>query len=400
MTRKEFLKNSAAFSLGLPFLSMFLDSCDDDGITPSTFETDFTGKVIIVGAGAAGMAAGYLLQRYGVDFQIIEASSNYGGRVKRTDTFTDFPIDLGGEWIHDNPSILAQLINNPGVNANIDVVTYNPKTFQFWDNGKLKQRNFARHFYSEYKFKSTTWYGFFEKYLVPSIADNMLFNKPIVEINYSTDKVKLTAADNEVFEADKVIVTIPIKVLQSDLVSFVPALPDAVSTAIDSIFVGDGFKAFIEFNEQFYPDILMTGKFFEEISSGDKIYYDAAFGKDTDKNVLGLFTIDDEAAVYASLDTEQEIIDKILGELDEIFEGKASENYVQHIFQNWTKEPYIKGSYTSVFNNDYDATVSTLSAPIDNKVFLAGEVLGGDNQATVHGACQAGYAQVEKMLKG
>lgn len=399
MNRKEFIKNSIGLGLGLPFLSLFLDSCDDNVVTP-TFQTNFTGKVIIVGAGAAGMGAAYLLKRYGVDFQIIEASNDYGGRIKRTDTFTDFPIDLGGEWIHDHPSILAQLINDPTVKANVDVISYSPKTFQAWDDGKLKQRNFARHFYSEYKFKSTTWYGFFEKYIVPSIADKMVFDTPITNVNYATDKVTLTAQNGQIFEADKVIITVPIKILQGDLVSFTPALPTNVKTAIDSIFVGDGFKAFIEFKERFYPDILFNGQFLTEVSNGDKIFYDAAFGKDTTTNVLGLFSIDDGAMPFAELNTEQEILDKILGELDEMYNGKASENYVQHIFQNWSKEPFIQGSYTTTFANDYDETLNALATPIENKVFFAGEALGNDNQATVHGACQTGYAQVEKMLVG
>lgn len=398
MTRKEFIQNSIGLGLGLPFLSLFLDSCDDNIATP-TFQTDFTGKILIIGAGASGMAAGYLLQRYGVDFQIIEASSNYGGRVKRTDTFADFPIDLGAEWIHDNPSILAELINDPTVDAKIDLVSYSPKTFQTWDDGKLKQRNFARHFYSEYKFKSTTWYGFFEKFIVPSIIDKMVFNTPITNIDYSSDKVKLTAQNGEAFEADKVIVTVPIKILQGDLVSFTPDLPSNLKTAIHSIFVGDGFKAFIKFKERFYPDVLFNGRFLTEVSKGNKIFYDAAFGKDLNTNVLALFSVDDGAAPYASLNTEQAILDKILTELDEMFDGKASENYVQHIFQNWSKEPFIQGSYTSIFNNDYDETIETIATPIENKVFFAGEALGDDDQATVHGACLSGYSQVEKMLK-
>ena len=38
-----------------------------------------------------------------------------------------------------------------------------------WKDGKLRKRNIASHFYSEYKFKSTTWYGFFEQHIVPTI---------------------------------------------------------------------------------------------------------------------------------------------------------------------------------------------------------------------------------------
>jgi len=84
MTRKEFIEKSLLMGIGLPFLSStFLQSCSkDDSIFPK-FQTNFSGKVIIVGAGAAGLAAGYLLKRYGVDFEIIEAASVYGGRLKK-----------------------------------------------------------------------------------------------------------------------------------------------------------------------------------------------------------------------------------------------------------------------------------------------------------------------------
>ncbi len=395
MTRKEFLRNSLTLGIGLPFLSTLMSSCDENEIVTPTFQTNFAGKVIVIGAGAAGMGAGYLLSRYGVDFQIIEASNDFGGRIKRADNFADFPIDLGGEWIHDNPSILAELINNPNVNANVDLISYSPKTFQTWNNGTLKQRNFARHFYSEYKFKSTTWYGFFENHIAPSILDKMIFNTPITAIDYTVDKVQVTAQDGQIFEADKVIVTTPITILQNGMINFSPALPNAVQANIDSVVMGDGFKAFIEFKERFYPDILLTGNLLEEASSSSKTFYNAAFGKDSSKNILGLFCVDDRATPYAQLDTEQETLDTILAELDEIYDGKASEHYVKHVFQNWSKEPYIQGSYSS----DYD-DISALSEPINNKIYFAGELFGGDNSSTVHGACQSGYAQVEKALNG
>ena len=57
-------------------------------------------NVLIIGAGAAGITAGHLLAERGVDFEILEASSTHGGRVRKVDDFVDFPIDIGGEWIH------------------------------------------------------------------------------------------------------------------------------------------------------------------------------------------------------------------------------------------------------------------------------------------------------------
>ena len=56
-------------------------------------------KILIVGAGVAGITAGHILAEHGVDFEIFEASATYGGRVRKVDDFVDFPIDLGAEWI-------------------------------------------------------------------------------------------------------------------------------------------------------------------------------------------------------------------------------------------------------------------------------------------------------------
>ncbi len=53
-----------------------------------------TMKVVIVGAGVAGLTAGYLLEQSGVEFEILEARSEYGGRVRKLEGFADFPIDI------------------------------------------------------------------------------------------------------------------------------------------------------------------------------------------------------------------------------------------------------------------------------------------------------------------
>ena len=57
-------------------------------------------QVLIIGAGAAGLTAGYILHNKGVSFEILEAADTYGGRLKKTEALADFPIDLGAEWLH------------------------------------------------------------------------------------------------------------------------------------------------------------------------------------------------------------------------------------------------------------------------------------------------------------
>lgn len=343
MTRKEFVEKSLMMGIGLPFLSNVLfQSCSkEDSIFPK-LQTNFSGKVIIVGAGAAGLAAGYLLKRYGVDFEIIEASPVYGGRLKKASNFADFPIDIGAEWIHTDPKILADIINNPGSDVNIDIIVYNPQTIKSWTNGKLKSHNYIRSFYSEWKFKSSTWFDFFEQFIVPEVSDKIVLNKPITEINYQGDKIQLTTEANDTFEADKVLITTPIKILQNEQIAFQPPLPNDKKEAINNIFMGDGIKIFIEFKEKFYPDILAFGNIFQALDEEEKFVYDAAFRKDSSKHILGLFAINERAGEYTQLNSEQEIIDKFLAELDGIFEGKATANYLNHIIQNGPKSHTFK----------------------------------------------------------
>ena len=386
--------------IGLPFLSSaLLQSCGKaDAIFP-TFDTNFSGKVMIVGAGAAGLAAGYLLKRYGVDFEIIEAAPVYGGRLKKSADFTDFPIDIGAEWIHTDPKILADIMNNPNSNANIDIIVYNPQTIQSWKNGKLKSHNYVSSLYTEWKFKNSTWFDFFEQYIVPEIADKIVLNQPISEINYETDKVVLKTVNNEIYEADKVLITSSIKTLQNQQITFQPSLPNEKAAAIGKVFMGDGIKIFVEFKEKFYPDILAFGNIFQALNQEDKFVYDAAFRKDSNKHILGLFAINDKANAYTQLDSEQDIIDKFIAELDEMFDGKATANYVKHIIQNWSKEPYIQGAYSYSFDGNQKNIVETIKQPVLDKIFFAGEALSIENQSTVHGACESAYSMIAKMLK-
>ena len=190
-------------------------------------------------------------------------------------------------------------------------------------------------------------------------------------------------------------------VLQSDLIQFIPALPAERQTTLDGINMPDGIKVFMEFSERFYPDILNMGSLgnFVNDSNGERIYYDAAFRKDSDKNILALFSVGADSTQYSSLDTDDDVIAKILGELDEVYGGKASATYLNHIVQNWSKEPYIQGSYAHHDWEKYPEIVAMFKQPIDDKIYFAGEAWA-DDWATVHGAAQSAYVAVEKVLAG
>jgi monoamine oxidase len=59
-----------------------------------------TVDIVIVGAGAAGLAAAKAAQANGLTFQLIEASHRIGGRAYTEQMAPGMPMDLGCHWMH------------------------------------------------------------------------------------------------------------------------------------------------------------------------------------------------------------------------------------------------------------------------------------------------------------
>src|SRR5256886_6257069 len=53
-------------------------------------------KVAIIGAGPAGLTAGYILSKEAVRVVVLEADPVYVGGISRTVTYKDFHFDIGG----------------------------------------------------------------------------------------------------------------------------------------------------------------------------------------------------------------------------------------------------------------------------------------------------------------
>src|SRR5215813_1619871 len=56
--------------------------------------------VVVVGAGAAGLAAAHRLRQRGVDALVLEARDRLGGRAHTVTTMTGHAVDLGCGWLH------------------------------------------------------------------------------------------------------------------------------------------------------------------------------------------------------------------------------------------------------------------------------------------------------------
>ena len=74
-------------------------------------------RVVVIGAGLAGLGAAQDLARAGCDVQVLEARDRPGGRVWTSRLWPDLPVDLGATWVHGirkNPLMgLADAVEAP-----------------------------------------------------------------------------------------------------------------------------------------------------------------------------------------------------------------------------------------------------------------------------------------------
>jgi monoamine oxidase len=367
MTRREFIKICGILGMSLP-VQASLSSCNKN----DSIEKQFKGKVIIIGAGAGGLSAAYLLQQQGIDFEILEASPIYGGRMRINTSFTNFPIPLGAEWLETDKGIFQEIVNDSSVSIHIETVPDAP----------------------ELKFVNYSWYNFFEEYIVPSIADKISYNTVVQSIDYSMDQTIITTP-NKQYTADKVIVSVPLKILQDGAISFIPSLPNEKLNAIADTVIWEGFKAFFEFSTKFYNDEFQFP--ITPTTDGEKIYYNAALGQNTSKHILGLFVVGKPALDYNSL-SDHDLKTFILNELDGIYANQATPNYIKHLSQNWKNEPFIKSGYMT--DHADSETVKELGKSVANKIhFAGGAYTDGEDWVSVHTAAQSARKAVEALLK-
>lgn len=99
-------------------------------------------RTLVIGAGAAGLAAARSLHDDGRNVTVLEARDRLGGRAYTSFDFAEHPVELGAEYIHGENVCTWALLERFGLNA-IDI---HPRLrfFAFIDGRLLDQDAFAR----------------------------------------------------------------------------------------------------------------------------------------------------------------------------------------------------------------------------------------------------------------
>jgi len=405
-----------------------------------------TPTVAIIGAGATGLYAGYLLRKKGIDFRIFEASDRYGGRMGKLEGFADFPLDLGAEWLHGKKSLLKAFIKQSGTKITKDrseewfwfqeafteklprdleamleegadapdmsylayatqqgfgeayryliemyagdlgadareiSVKWNAIEFENWSSGN-----------KDYKFRKT-YFDLIDETIASSIQQYISLHTPIVKVAYGGEGIQLTDRAGQVHAAKRAILTVPITVLQGGDIAFDPPLPSEQREAFTRIGMGPAIKVFLKFRERFYHENIGGGRVCAA-------YADERVGKKGEDHVLMAFVMGQQAAALTALESDQDIVNALLGELDGMYEGKASALFEKAKVIDWTSHPFIRGGYS--FSKVGIGNARAIAAQaVANRLFFAGEAmnLNGHHQ-TVHGAMETAETQVRALIE-
>ncbi|KAG8037857.1 hypothetical protein G9C98_006068 [Cotesia typhae] len=220
-------------------------------------------RVIIIGAGVSGVAAAARLIENGFDnITILEAENRIGGRIHSVE-IGGYVVDLGGEWVvreegnavFDLADPLGLLEKCSGYNA------WNTTARLFGSSGDEIPRDVASELVQYFNkvmeeinskdesdyVKAENLGEYFDprldkyfkdhpeispdlheplKYLL-NLLDNVHDAGKITEIKYDENSVKVMTAGGEEYEADHVIVTVSLGVLQNHMDTlFNPQLPE------------------------------------------------------------------------------------------------------------------------------------------------------------------------------
>ena len=441
MNRRQFLKQSTLISIGgLLIPSALLAACRKETLFE---DVTYDGKVIIIGAGAAGLYAAYILKSKGIDFQLLEASSSYGGRLGKLTGFANFPIDTGAQWLHGKNSILGDLIKKSKTNITLDdsetkfwfnnqLVNSLPQETDIFEGDNLPDISFEDYALqnglgNEYKyiveniagdqgaaasrlsvfgnnkdeehwsagdddFKfEETFFDLIDTQIANQVKDYILLNTVVSKIDYSQSTILITDSNNNTFNADKVIITVPIPILKSADIQFTPALPDEKTAAFAKIGMDAGMKVFLKFSNKFFDQNIIGG-------SVCAAYADDSIGKAQNDNILLAFIMGEQAEYLTSLGSDAAITNALIQELDIMYNGQATASFIASHVENWTTNPFVKGAYSYSTIGMGDAR-KIASQALSEKLYFAGEAMNTNgHHQTVHGAVETGYREVINIL--
>jgi monoamine oxidase len=223
--------------------------------------------------------------------------------------------------------------------------------------------------------------------------NRILLSHVVKKIQYNNRYVKIETNRGK-FYADYVISTLPLGVLQNDLVIFDPPLPEHKRIVIHKIGFGVMNKLILQFSECFWnPNCDGIG--FLSKKHG-KFNFFLNLTPLLKKPILMCFVAAEFAQKIESW-TDEQIIQKIMKILNKIFgkEKKVPEP-INYKFTRWYTDPYSRGSYSYMKVGSTFSDIEILAEPV-GRVLFAGEATFVYPGYT-HGGYLSGQREAKRII--
>jgi monoamine oxidase len=407
--------------------------------------------VIIIGAGAAGLAAARELTGAGLRTRCLEARDRIGGRILTVhDPASSLGIELGAEFVHGKPAEIFELSDRAGLHLDEtggrpvtltesgddpgedgfrvleDVAESacetNDETFQAFLNRSTyspaqkqqatafvegfnaarrdvigtaslaKDQNASDQIEGDRAFRVRAGYDALVRFLARD-ADVRL-NSVVEAIAWKPGAVSVRVFAAGSFAARRVVITLPLGVLQAGTVRFDPE-PAAPLGAARALRFGDAFRVTFLFDHPFWddnPDTAHAGFLF----SDEPLFPVWWTGRPAEPRAITGWSAGPKADALLRLSSDH-VIACARDTLSRLLKMPALPAH-RAWFHDWHADPFARGAYSYVPAGALPAR-RTLAEPVADTLYFAGEatdLLGYGG--TVHGAIASGRRAAKQIL--